>query len=36
MAVRFPRFIRWRPEKSPEQATTSGEIAEVYQRQKKR
>ncbi len=36
MAVRFPRFIRWRPEKSPEQATTSDEIAEIYQRQKKR
>ncbi|MDD1675885.1 MAG: ATP-dependent DNA ligase, partial [Methanomicrobiales archaeon] len=36
MALRFPRFIRWRPEKSPEQATTAGEIAEMYGRQQKR
>jgi DNA ligase-1 len=36
MAVRFPRFIRWRPEKSPDQATTSMEIAEIYRQQRRR
>jgi DNA ligase-1 len=34
MAVRFPRFIRWRPEKSPEQATSSQEIAEIFEQQR--
>ncbi len=34
MAVRFPRFIRWRPEKSPDQATTSQEIADLFKQQK--
>ncbi|MDD1679579.1 MAG: ATP-dependent DNA ligase [Methanomicrobiales archaeon] len=36
LAVRFPRFIRWRPEKSPVQATTSREIAELYRQKGKR
>ncbi|MFX1520017.1 MAG: hypothetical protein ACFFCD_08850 [Promethearchaeota archaeon] len=29
LALRFPKFERWRPEKSPEQATTAQEIAEM-------
>ncbi|MDG6256884.1 MAG: ATP-dependent DNA ligase [Methanomicrobiaceae archaeon] len=32
-ALRFPRFIRWRPEKSPEQATSAEEIAQMYGQQ---
>jgi len=30
LALRFPRFLRWRDDKSPEQATTVQEIYELY------
>lgn len=30
LALRFPRFIRWRSEKSPEEATTTDEILQMY------
>jgi len=33
LALRFPRFIRWREEKSPEQATSSKEILQMYKGQ---
>lgn len=35
LALRFPRFERWRPEKSPEQATTVAEIIEMFSSQKR-
>jgi hypothetical protein len=36
LAIRFPRFTgRYRTDKSPEQATTVGEILEMYKEQKK-
>jgi len=30
LAIRFPRFLRWRPDKSPAQATTSKAIKQMY------
>jgi DNA ligase-1 len=36
LALRFPRFLRWRSDKSPEQATTVGEIHDIYRQVKKR
>ena len=30
LALRFPRFVRWRADKSPEQATTVHELYELY------
>jgi len=34
LALRFPRFVRWRGEKSPEQATTAAEVAAMFRRQR--
>lgn len=37
LAVRFPRFTgRWRPDKSPDEATTVGEIIDMYKLQLKK
>jgi len=36
IAIRFPRFIRWRPDKGPKNATTSRELFEIYLAQLKK
>jgi len=33
LAIRFPRFVRWRPDKGPEDATMCREIVEMYKAQ---
>ena len=35
IAVRFPRFIRWRTDKSPEEATQVSEVVDMYKAQGK-
>jgi DNA ligase-1 len=35
LAVRFPRFQRWREDKSAEEATTVAELLEMYRSQLK-
>ena len=35
LAIRFPRFIRWRDDKSIEDITTTDEVIEIYQQQRK-
>lgn len=35
LALRFPRFVHWREDKSPEQATTVQEIYDLYRRCRK-
>jgi DNA ligase-1 len=33
LALRFPRFVRERPDKGPAQATTDGQLASVFNTQ---
>ncbi len=35
LALRFPRIVRLRPDKSPEEADTVGRAREIYERQGK-
>lgn len=36
LALRFPRFLHWREDKAPEQATTVEEIHDLYRRSRRR
>ncbi|RLF16417.1 MAG: ATP-dependent DNA ligase [Thermoprotei archaeon] len=36
LSIRFPRFMRWRPDKRPEDATTVNELLNMYKSQLKR
>ena len=34
LALRFPRFVRWRDDRSPEAATTTAEVAAIFRRRR--